>query len=93
MHLNFLDIAQGPVEAERAIRLDDAAEKQTWADECALADVRNLFSAQKHRKLAALRNPLSLRSHWAANAFKRNVLNGASGIITIMTIIALRAQL
>ncbi len=77
--LNFLDIAEGPVEAKRAIRLDDAADKQTWADECALADVGNLFSAQKHRKFAAFRNPLSLRSHWAANAFKRDVLNGASG--------------
>ena len=28
--LNFLDIAEGPVEAKRAIRLDDAADKQTW---------------------------------------------------------------
>jgi hypothetical protein len=63
--LNFLDIAEGAVEAKRAIRLDDTAEKQTWADECALADVGSLFSIQKHGQFAALRNPFSLRSHWS----------------------------
>jgi hypothetical protein len=46
--LNFLDIAEGPVEAKRVIRLADAADKQTWADECALADVGTLFSASPH---------------------------------------------
>jgi hypothetical protein len=30
---------RGTSEAKRAIRLDDAGDKQTWADECALADV------------------------------------------------------
>ncbi len=47
----FLDIAEGPVEAKRAIRLDNAADKQTWSDECLLMDVGNLFSAQKQPML------------------------------------------